>query len=104
MVKWIITHTNSDNGYVEFKLFYGTEIEVRQLLKSMAVKSDIITNFTEEVDRDETDIYEEILYMINDQGFDPENNTYTVMVSDQYGECDEVFTAIELSKIKTVQK
>ena len=47
MVKWIIVHTNSDNGCMEFKLFYGTEIEVRQLLKSMAVKSDIITNFTE---------------------------------------------------------
>jgi hypothetical protein len=102
MVKWIIVHTNSDNGCMEFKLFYGTEIEVRQLLKSMAVKSDIITNFTEKMDKDEVDIYEEISDMIDDQGFDPKNNTYTVMVSDQYGECDEVFTAIELDNIKTV--
>ena len=29
MVKWIIVHTNSDNGCMEFKLFYGTEIEIR---------------------------------------------------------------------------
>ena len=103
MVKWIIVHTNSDNGYVEFRQFYGTEIEVRQLLRSLAAESDIVTKFTEEADEDEAD-YEDISDMINDYGFDDDDQTYTVMVSDPYEEYDEVFTAIELDKIKFVQE
>ena len=79
MVKWIIVHTNSDNGHVEFRQFYGTEIEVRQLLRSLATESDIVTKFTEEADEDEAD-YEDISDMINDYGFDDDDQTYTVMV------------------------
>ena len=101
MVKWIIVHTNSDNGYVEFRQFCGTEIEVRQLLRSLAAESDIVTKFTEGADEDEAD-YEDISDMIDDQGFDMDSQSYTVMVSDLYEEYDEVFTAIELDNIKFV--
>lgn len=101
MVKWIIVHTNSDNGYVEFRQFCGTEIEVRQLLRSLAAESDIVTKFTEEADEDEAD-YEDIPDMITDYGFDDDDQTYTVMVSEPDEEYDEVFTAIELDKIKFV--
>lgn len=98
---WIIAYTNSDNGYVEFYRFFGTEMEVQELLRTLAVKSDTVTKRTEDFEEDEN-TYEYISDMINDYGFDDDNQTYTVMVSDPDEEYDEVFTAIELDKIKFV--
>lgn len=95
---WIITHTKSEDACVDVKRFFGTKTEVEELLKSMAAECDLIKEAKEDMDEDETDVYEAVSDMISDCEYDADDGTYSVVVCDDSG--DEKFTATELSKIK----
>lgn len=97
---WIITYSNSENGYVEFKKFYGTESEMKKELFKLAKKSNIIQDAIENNDDEEYTSEDIIKDLVSDCYFDSDNNTYSIMVHDDNNEIDEVYTAIELEKIK----
>ena len=101
---WVITCSNSENGYVEFKKFYGTESEMKKALFKLAQKSDIIQDAIEN-NNDEDYTSEDIIEdLVSDCYFDSANNTYSIMVHADDNEIDEVYTAIELEKIKETWK
>lgn len=97
---WIITCSNSQNGCVEFKRFYGTEIEMRNMLLKLAKKSNIIQNAIENNDDEDYTSEDIIKDLVDDYYFDSDNNTYSIMVHDDNNEIDEVYTAIDLEKIQ----
>ena len=101
---WVITCSNSENGYVEFKKFYGTESEMKKALFKLAQKSDIIQDAIENNDDEDYTSEDIIENLVSDCYFDSANNTYSIMVHDDDNEIDEVYTAIELEKIKETWK
>ena len=100
----VITCSNSENGYVEFKKFYGTESEMKKALFKLAQKSDIIQDAIENNDDEDYTSEDIIEDLVSDCYFDSANNTYSIMVHDDDNEIDEVYTAIELEKIKETWK
>lgn len=101
---WVITCSNSENGYVEFKKFYGTESEMKKELFKLAKKSNIIQDAIGNNDDEEYTSEDIIEDLVSDCYFDSDNNTYSIMVHDDNNEIDEVYTAIELEKIKETWK
>lgn len=101
---WVITCSNSENGYVEFKKFYGTESEMKKALFKLAQKSDITQDAIENNDDEDYTSEDIIEDLVSDCYFDSANNTYSIMVHDDDNEIDEVYTAIELEKIKETWK
>ena len=101
---WVITCSNSENGYVEFKKFYGTESEMKKELFKLAKKSNIIQDAIENNDDEDYTCEDIIEDLVSDCYFDSANNTYSIMVHDDDNEIDEVYTAIELEKIKETWK
>lgn len=97
---WVITCSNSENGYVEFKKFYGTESEMKKALFKLAQKSDIIQDAIENNDDEDYTSEDIIEDLVSDCYFDSANNTYSIMVHDDDNEIDEVYTAMKLEKIK----
>ena len=97
---WVITCSNSENGYVEFKKFYGTENEMKKALFKLAQKSDIIQDAIENNDDEDYTSEDIIEDLVSDCYFDSDNNTYSIMVHDDSNEIDEVYTAIDLEKIQ----
>lgn len=101
---WVITCSNSENGYVEFKKFYGTESKMKKALFKLAKKSDIIQDAIENNDDEDYTSEDIIEDLVSNCYFDSANNTYSIMVHDDDNEIDEVYTAIELEKIKETWK
>ena len=97
---WIITYSNSENGYVEFKKFYGTENEMEKALFKLSRKSGIIQDAIENNDDEDYTSEDIIEDLVSDCYFNFANNTYSIMVHDDNNEIDEVYTAIKLEKIK----
>lgn len=88
---WIVTKSNSDDAEVEFYRFYGSPDEVKEKLLLMAQNSNMM-KFSE----------------IDDDGYPASTDsvqcgfntkTYFIVITDCYGETDEVYSAIAINDI-----
>lgn len=89
---WIIIHSNSENAAIDFYLYKGTVYEMKKRLLMLVQNSDFV-NTAELNEDDYPDSIEKIEY-------DPDTNTYRIMISDKYEETDEVYTAKEVTSIE----
>lgn len=88
---WIVTKSNSDNAEVEFYRFYGSADEVKEKLLLMAQNSDII-KFSKIDDDDYPASTDSVQCGIN-------TKTYLIVITDCYGETDEVYSAKAINDI-----
>ena len=77
---------------------------MKKALFKLAQKSDIIQDAIENNDDEDYTSEDIIEDLVSDCYFDSANNTYSIMVHDDDNEIDEVYTAIELEKIKETWK
>ncbi len=82
---WIVTKSNSDNAEVEFYRFYGSPDEVKEKLLLMAQNSDMVK--LSEIDDDDYPASTDCVQC----GFN--TGTYLIVITDCYGETDEVYSA-----------
>ena len=88
---WIVTKSNSDNAEVEFYRFYGSSDEVKEKLLLMAQNSDMV-KFSEIDDDDYPTSTDSVQYDIG-------TKTYLIVITDYYGETDEVYSAKAINDI-----
>ena len=88
---WIVTKSNSDDAEVEFYRFYGSSDEVKEKLLLMAQNSNMM-KFSE-IDDDN--------YPASTDSVQYDNNTktYLIVITDCYGETDEVYSAKAINDI-----
>ena len=91
---WIITKSYSDNADVEFYKFFGSSDEMKKKLLSMAQNSNLVKYSDEDDER-----YPESVDQI---GFDIDTKTYFIVITDEYDETDEVYSAKALNDIENL--
>ena len=90
-IHWIVTKSNSDNADVEFYRFYGSSDEVKEKLLLMAQNSNMV-KFSEVDDDDYPESTDSVQY-------DIDTKTYLIVITDYYGETDEVYSAKAINDI-----
>ena len=88
---WIVTKSNSDDAEVEFYRFYGSSDEVKEKLLLMAQNSNMM-KFSEIDDDNYPASTDSVQYDIN-------TKTYLIVITDCYGETDEVYSAKAVNDI-----
>ena len=89
---WIVTKSYSDNAEVEFYKIFGSLDEMKEKLLLMVQNSDLVKYSDEDDER-----YPESVDQIE---FDVDTKTYFIVITDEYGETDEVYSAKALNDIK----
>ena len=85
-----MTKSNSDNAEVELYRFHGSSDEVKEKLLLMAQNSNMV-KFSE-IDDDYPASTDSVQY-------DIDTKTYFIVVTDRYGETDEVYSAKAINNI-----
>ena len=88
---WIVTKSYSDNAEVEFYKFYGSSDEVKEKLLLMAQNSNLV-KFSE-IDDDRYPVSTDSVQ------YDIDTKTYLIVITDYYGETDEVYSAKAINDI-----
>ena len=87
---WIVIKSNSDNAEIGFYRFYGSPDEVKEKLLLMAQNSNMV-KFSE-IDDDYPESIDSVQY-------DIDTKTYLIVITDCYGETDEVYSAKAINDI-----
>lgn len=90
-ISWIMIKSNSDNAEVELYRFHGSSDEVKEKLLLMAQNSNMV-KFSEIDDDDYPASTDSVQYNIYTKAF-------FIVVTDCYGETDEVYTAKAITDI-----
>ena len=93
MKNWIITRNITDDTYIEFYKFYGTEKEVKKQLLKMAQNGSFLSYASGE----ELQNYKKVKDCVE---YDIDENSWYIKVSESFGDVFEVFTAKALDDIK----